>query len=112
MQTVISRPPAHLQCSVTYNRFSEPPAGQLRLVPATASFTSGLLSAAAKLFPSTLFSTGGDEVNLPCYDADAPTQAYLNASGKSVEQALADFVLDVHKGIRGVGKSAVVWEGQ
>ena len=42
----------------------------------------------SKLFSSTLFSTGGDEVNIKCYTDDVQTQQALNASGKTLEQAL------------------------
>ncbi|KAH9165983.1 hypothetical protein EDB89DRAFT_1911017 [Lactarius sanguifluus] len=53
----------------------EPTAGQLRLMfLATVNFTGGLLSAVAKLFQSTLFSTGSDEINVRCYQDDAQTQ--------------------------------------
>jgi hexosaminidase len=62
-------------------RDPEPPAGQLRLASrATIDFTSGLLTAVAKLFPSKLISTGGDEINANCYADDAETQAELSES--------------------------------
>ena len=73
--------PEHIACAeakpwITYA--NEPPAGQLRLASsATIDFTASLLTAAAKLFPSTLFATGGDEINVRCYQNDAQTQGDL-----------------------------------
>jgi hexosaminidase len=97
----------------TRNRLSlEPPAGQLRLASeATTNFTAQLLSAVAKLFPSTLFSTGGDEINANCYTQDLETQKDLNATGKTFEQALDTFTQATHKAIIAEGKTPVVWEG-
>ena len=92
---------------------AEPPAGQLRLASAeTTSYTAKLLSAVAKMFPSTLFSTGGDELNTNCYAADADTQKDLKASGKTLEQALDTFTQASHKALIADGKTPVVWEGE
>ncbi|KAI9442927.1 N-acetylhexosaminidase [Lactarius indigo] len=104
--------PEHIACAeatpwVTYA--NEPPAGQLRLAsPATVNFTVGLLSAVAKLFPSTLFGTGGDEINARCYQDDAQTQEDLG--GRTVAQALDTFTQATHGALRGLGKTPVVWE--
>ena len=65
----------------------------------------------AKLFPSKLFSTGGDELNTNCYAQDAQTQSELKASGKTLEQALDTFTQVTHKAIEKQGKTPVVWEG-
>ncbi|KAF8262397.1 N-acetylhexosaminidase [Lactarius quietus] len=74
---------------------NEPPAGQLRLAShAAVNFTVDLLSAAAKLFPSTLFSTG--------------TQQELG--GKTIAQALDAFTQATHGALRSLGKTPVVWE--
>ncbi len=90
----------------------EPPAGQLRMAsPATTNFTTGLLSSAAKLFPSRLFSTGGDEVNTNCYVKDSETQQILSTTGQTLEGALDTFVQATHATLRDMGKSPVVWEG-
>ncbi|KIP03088.1 glycoside hydrolase family 20 protein [Phlebiopsis gigantea 11061_1 CR5-6] len=113
--SVISKShPEHVACPeatpwATYA--NEPPAGQLRLASeATTNFTAGLLAAAAKLSPSTLFSTGGDELNTNCYAADEETQASLNATGKTLEQALNTFTQVTHKALLDEGKTPVVWE--
>ncbi|KAI0345599.1 N-acetylhexosaminidase [Trametopsis cervina] len=90
---------------------NEPPAGQLRLASSdVVKYTSGLLAAAAKMFPSTLFSTGGDEINSVCYQNDTETQKSLNATGKTFEQALDTFTQETHKAIIAEGKTPVVWE--
>lgn len=64
------------------------------------------------MFPSTLFSTGGDEINANCYTEDAETQKDLNATGKTFEQALDTFTQATHKALIAEGKTPVVWEGK
>ena len=59
-----------------------------------------------------LFSTGGDEINIPCYDQDDETQEILNKTGKSLEEALDAFTDASHSAIKGLGKTPVVWEGK
>jgi hexosaminidase len=104
--------PEHVACAeatpwATYA--NEPPAGQLRLAsPATINFTVGLLSAVAEMFPSGLFSTGGDEINARCYADDAQTQRDLD--GRTLEQALDAFTQATHGALRKLGKTPVVWE--
>ncbi|KAG6895989.1 hypothetical protein C0992_011031 [Termitomyces sp. T32_za158] len=105
--------PEHIACSQAspWSQFAgEPPAGQLRLAAATANFTADLISSIAKTLPSTLFSTGGDEVNTNCYVQDAQTQADLSSSGRTLEQALSSFVQTTHKSLTDLGKTPVVWE--
>lgn len=69
----------------------------------------GLLNSVAGLFPSTLFSTGGDEINARCYADDAQTQRDLN--GQTLEQALDAFTQATHDALKDLGKTPVVWEG-
>ena len=96
---------------LTHAYFVEPPSGQLRIASNdTTNFTSELFSALAGMFPSTLLSTGGDEVNLPCYETDSVTQQELG--GRSIEDALNTFVGATHDSLRAQGKTPVVWEGQ
>ena len=91
--------------------FVEPPSGQLRFAsPATRQFTTDLLAATAQMFPSSLFSTGGDELNIPCYTADAETQQILNSTGQTLEQALSTFTQSTHGALEKLGKTPVVWE--
>ncbi|KAF7357392.1 Beta-hexosaminidase [Mycena sanguinolenta] len=113
--SVISKAfPEHIACAeaTPWASFAnEPPAGQLRLASeATVNFTGSLLKAAAGLFESHYFSTGGDEVNANCYTQDNETQASLESTNKTFAQALDTFVQSNHAALRSVGKSAVVWE--
>lgn len=90
----------------------EPPAGQLRFTsPETVNFTSNLLAAAAKMFPSKYFSTGGDELNEACYKQDSETQQTLSSTGETLEQALSKFTVATHTALEAEGKTPVVWEG-
>ncbi|KAI0684527.1 N-acetylhexosaminidase [Cytidiella melzeri] len=106
--------PEHIACAeaTPWASFAnEPPAGQLRLASnATIAYTAGLLTAVSKMFPSTLFSTGGDEINANCYAQDVETQQALNATGKTFEQALDTFTQATHKALIAEGKTPVVWE--
>lgn len=107
--------PEHVACAQatpweTYA--NEPPAGQLRLASAaTTDFTTNLITSIARTLPSTLFSTGGDELNVNCYTDDAQTQAELKQSGKTLEQALNTFTQSTHGALEALGKTPVVWEG-
>ena len=90
---------------------NEPPSGQLRVAsPDTVNFTANLLVNAANIFSGNYFSTGGDEINTKWYADDPQTQQALSASGKTLAQALDDFVQAEHKALKGAGKTAVVWE--
>ncbi|KAH9850196.1 N-acetylhexosaminidase [Lenzites betulinus] len=106
--------PEHVACAQEspWSTFAnEPPAGQLRFAsPATTNFTAGLISAVSRMFPSSLVSTGGDELNTECYAQDAETQADLKASGRTLEQALDVFTHATHAAIRAQGKTPTVWE--
>ncbi|KAI0072037.1 N-acetylhexosaminidase [Panus rudis PR-1116 ss-1] len=106
--------PEHVACvlATPWSQFAgEPPAGQLRMAsPATANFTAELLSAAAKIFPSSMFSTGGDEINTNCYEHDNQTQAILQYTGQTLDQALSAFTQTTHGALRNAGKTPVVWE--
>lgn len=113
--SVISKAfPEHIACAeaTPWSLFAnEPPAGQLRLAsPSTISFTANLISAAASMFPSKFFSTGGDEINPNCYAKDASTQNDLSSQGKTFEEALDTFTQATHASVHAAGKRAVVWE--
>ncbi|PFH54026.1 glycoside hydrolase family 20 protein [Amanita thiersii Skay4041] len=106
--------PEHMACPFgsPWRTFAgEPPAGQLRLASAeTTNFTTSLITAIAKTLPSKFFSTGGDEINLNCYANDSATQADLQRTGRTLEQALNDFTQSTHGALRTLGKFPVVWE--
>ncbi|EKM75154.1 hypothetical protein AGABI1DRAFT_132509 [Agaricus bisporus var. burnettii JB137-S8] len=106
--------PLHVACpeATPWSHFAnEPPAGQLRITsPSTVSFTTDLIRAVSSMFPSKLFSTGGDEVNMNCYKKDWLTQRDLGAQGKNIEQALDSFTQVTHSVLTKAGKTPVVWE--
>ena len=56
------------------------------------------------------FCTGGDEVNLLCYEDDPQTQASLRTQNKTLLEALAHFVTHIHDTIQRAGKTPLVWE--
>merc|ERR1712093_359345 len=73
---------------------AEPPAGQLR--PTSEKAINLVKDVFREVlqdhdYPGQFFSTGGDEVNLQCYDSDPQLQADLAAKGQSLHEALADF---------------------
>lgn len=114
--SVISKAfPEHIACaefSPWADYAAEPPSGQLRLTSeSTKNFTADLISAAALLSKSSMFSTGGDEVNAKCYEDDEQTQKALNETGITIEEALDEFVGYTHKALTNLGKTPVVWEG-
>ncbi|KAK2465291.1 hypothetical protein APHAL10511_002645 [Amanita phalloides] len=106
--------PDYIACpeATPWSKFAnEPPAGQLRVASPTATkFTASLVSSAASLFHSKYFSTGGDEINMNCYNQDAQTQAELAQQNKTFEQALSTFTQSIHLALREKGKTPVVWE--
>ncbi|OSX57231.1 glycoside hydrolase family 20 protein [Postia placenta MAD-698-R-SB12] len=94
---------------------NEPPAGQIRFAtPDVASWTAGLFTAVSKMFPSSIVSTGGDEINQNCYEKDEPTMTILNATGEpfaeAFQNALNDFVGGTHSALKSAGKTPAVWE--
>jgi hexosaminidase len=106
--------PEHIACAhaTPWNDYgAEPPAGQIRIASAeSVKFTMSLLASIAKRLPSKFFSTGGDEVNMDCYGIDLQTQTDLEASGRTLEQALEGFTRETHSTLASLGKTAVVWE--
>ena len=112
MRTVSTRTDRLLQIPFAHRSPAEPPAGQLRLAsPTVTNFTAALLASVARMFPSGLMSTGGDELNTACYAQDAETQAELNATGRTLEEALNVFTQTTHAAIEAEGKTPAVWEG-
>ncbi len=86
-----------------WNWSNEPPSGQIKLGNAAAdAYIQGLLNATATIFPGPLFSHGGDEVNLKCYNASA--KADLDAP------LLKPFVEKVQTTLKSLRKRPMVWE--
>ena len=70
-----------------------------------------MLSAIAKLFPSSMFSAGGDEVNANCYAQDPVMQQYLNSIGQNLDDALNAFVQKTQAVLIKEGKTPLISEG-
>lgn len=91
--------------------YIEPPSGQLRLAsPAGIKLASDIFSSVASVFPSKYISTGGDELNANCYDDDPETQASLQASGQTLEEALNTFLQATQGALIKAGKTPVISE--
>lgn len=89
----------------------EPPAGQLRLAsPSGINLATSIFGSVASVFPSKYMSTGGDEVNLNCYNDDASTQAELKSSNQTLDEALNTFVQATHDTLKKAGKTPLVKE--
>ena len=68
------------------------------------------MSAMSDLFSSKYFSTGGDEVNIPCYEDDEQMQEELKSAGMTIENALDEFTKKTHGVLHDADKTAVVWQ--
>ena len=77
----------------------------------TRNFSVELIRAVSSKFRSSFFSTGGDEVNVNCYNDDAQTQDELRVANVSLDEALNQFILAEHEVIREQGKTPIVKEG-
>ncbi|TFY84002.1 hypothetical protein EWM64_g19 [Hericium alpestre] len=107
--------PEHVACPVfsPWSKYAEePPSGQLRLLPSTANFTAGIFSEVAKMFPSTMISLGGDEVNTPCYAEDPQMQEYWNSTGLGLNESLNAFVQLTQSALLNAGKTPLISEGK
>ncbi|TBU57872.1 N-acetylhexosaminidase [Dichomitus squalens] len=88
---------------------SEPPAGQLRIAsPATVEFAKTLFDSVASVLPSKMMSSGGDEVNLPCWEEDEETETDLAERNITIADALNDFVQAVQGVITSHGKTPFI----
>ncbi|KAH8930459.1 glycoside hydrolase family 20 protein [Atractiella rhizophila] len=89
---------------------AEPPSGQVRLTDDGVEFVAGLFDELTSLTPGHYFSTGGDEVNLNCYNNDGPTQDLLAAKNWTIEDAVTNFVVKTHQSLAKNGKVPAVWD--
>ena len=105
--------PHFMACFDATHSTGEPPAGQTRISnPAAVNFTGNMLAAIARTLPSSPFSIGGDEVNTNCYGDDSVTQQDLKDTGKTLDQALSDFVQSNQEVLASIRKTPVVWQGE
>ncbi|OSC97365.1 glycoside hydrolase family 20 protein [Trametes coccinea BRFM310] len=104
--------PEHIACAAKspWSKYaSEPPAGQLRIAsPSTLSFARTLFSSVASALPGTMMSSGGDEVNLPCWEEDEETMADLVQRNITIADALNEFVQTVQGVIKEHGKTPFI----
>ncbi|KAI0642477.1 N-acetylhexosaminidase [Trametes meyenii] len=104
--------PEHVACASKspWSKYaSEPPAGQLRIAsPSTLSFAHTLFTSMARTLPSTMMSSGGDEVNLPCWEDDQQTMADLARRNITIDDALNEFVQTVQDVIVEHGKTPFI----
>ncbi|KAI0739272.1 N-acetylhexosaminidase [Daedaleopsis nitida] len=88
---------------------SEPPAGQLRIAsPSTLSFARTFFDSVASMLPGTMLSSGGDEVNLPCWEEDEETQADLAQRNITIADALNEYIQTVQSVIKAHGKTPFI----
>ncbi len=91
--TYVSRVSCFARVTLRGKQANEPPAGQLRfMLPEATSLIVNLFDTLTKLLPSRYFSTGGDEINFPCY-------VRLGLSSRS---ATADLIVDGRRTTRSV----------
>ncbi|KAI0665445.1 N-acetylhexosaminidase [Trametes maxima] len=104
--------PEHIACASKspWSKYaSEPPAGQLRIAsPSTLSFAQTLFASVAQMLPGTMMSSGGDEVNLPCWEEDEQTKADLARRNITIDDALNEFVQTVQGVIVEHGKTPFI----
>ena len=81
-------------------------------MPEAVDLVVGIFTELASALPSALFSTGGDEINMPCYTDDYEFQQILNETGLDFNGALASFTAQTHKPLIEGGKTVAVWEGE
>ncbi|KAH9848284.1 N-acetylhexosaminidase [Lenzites betulinus] len=104
--------PEHIACPAKspWSKYAnEPPAGQLRIAsPATLEFARTMFSSVADTLPGTMMSSGGDEVNLPCWEEDEQTMSDLERRNITIADALNEFVQTVQGVITEHGKTPFI----
>ena len=76
------------------------------------SFAKTLFDSVASTLPSKMMSSGGDEVNLPCWEEDEQTQADLAQRNITIAEALNEFVRAVQGVIVKHGKTPFIKSGE
>ncbi|KAI0364269.1 N-acetylhexosaminidase [Pilatotrama ljubarskyi] len=104
--------PEHIACAAKspWSKYAnEPPAGQLRIASlSTLAFVRMMFSSIAAALPGTMMSSGGDEVNLPCWDEDEQTMSDLAQRNLTIADALNEFVQTVQAVIKEHGKTPFI----
>ncbi|KAK9899281.1 glycoside hydrolase family 20 protein [Cystobasidium minutum MCA 4210] len=90
---------------------AEPNPGQLKPTSDKAiELVKTVYSDVIKAIPGKLFGTGGDEINLACFENDTSVQDVLQAKGQTIIQAISNFVNETQKPVRDAGRTPVIWE--
>lgn len=63
-----------------------------------------------EVLPGKLFGTGGDEINLACFQNDTSVQDVLKAKNETIVDAIGNFVNATHTTVFSAGKTPVIWE--
>lgn len=72
-----------------------------------------LLKDAADVFVNqSLFSIGGNDINIKCYNDDKTTQTDLLVNDWSIEEAIGNFTAAMYKTLTSANKTTVVWDGK
>ncbi|KAJ3475304.1 hypothetical protein NLI96_g11923 [Meripilus lineatus] len=104
--------PEHVACAnkSPWSRYaSEPPAGQLRIASnQTVAFVKDMFGSVAKRLPGRMMSSGGDEVNLACWEEDEETSEELRAKNQTIAEALNVFVEEVQGELKENGKTPFI----
>ncbi|THG95588.1 hypothetical protein EW026_g6090 [Hermanssonia centrifuga] len=104
--------PEHIACAnkSPWSQYaSEPPAGQLRIASnSTLSFALQMFDSVASNLRGPMMSSGGDEVNLPCWQEDEATVQDLEQSGTTIEDALNAFIQAVQAVLTARGKVPLI----
>ena len=98
----------------TANLLTEPPAGQFLVTSDnTTQYAQLLLQDAADVFVNqSLFSIGGNDINIKCYDDDKTTQTDLLVNDWSIQDAIGNFTGAMYKTLAAANKTTVVWDGK
>lgn len=113
---IASGHPEHVACAnkMPWSRYaSEPPAGQLRIAnESTIAFSKELFDSVADVFAGPMMSSGGDEVNLPCWEEDENFVHDLEAANTTIPEALDRFVREIQGVIKKHDKMPLIKSGE
>lgn len=108
--------PEHIACankSPWQVYASEPPAGQLRIASdETLAFVKEMFDSIVKTLPGTMVSSGGDEVNQPCWADDEQTQTDLQQKNITISEALNKFIIEVQGVFKKYNKTPFIKSGE
>ena len=77
----------------------------------TLTFAKELFASVAGILKGTMMSSGGDEVNLPCWEEDEETQQNLQQKNITIAQALDIFIQEVQGVMKQHGKTPFIKSG-